>query len=113
MSTDTDSDQLVSDLTNHTYNAVAHILRHMARLYLEKLNDTLLVNDALVHVMSQMVGEMIACYPENEQEELQDRVFEFIKLSKTAMTAELAEASFKKVHSDKNDLATMKPRGNC
>lgn len=121
MSQTPDRDELVTELTDRAYTAVAYILRQLAQSYLTKIGDTLVVNDTLLRTMSQMVGEMIACYPEEEQESIYEAVTKTVTYSQEMMALELADLEKDSEDSDDEepaseegfDLARMTPRGNC
>lgn len=120
MSDTPDNTALVQELEDRAYTAIAYIIRQLATSYVEKIGDTLTVNDTMLRTMSQMVGEMIACYPADEQEDTHGRVEKTIQYSLDMMALELAERSVetetnvKEIKpAGKYDLATMKPQGNC
>lgn len=126
MSDNLDNDALAAELEERAYTAIAYILRSLAHAYAAKTGDTLLVNDTLLRTISQMTGEMIACYPDEEQEAAYDAVTETITYSQDMMSLELAEREKATETSDEEpvtdpaarlaagyDLANMKPQGNC
>lgn len=120
MSDNTDKDVLASELEDRAYTAIAYIIRKLATSYVEKIGDTLTVNDTMLKTMSIMIGEMIACYPENEREDTHGRVTKTIELALEHMALELdvgglpEPASEPVITSDGTyDLAKMKPQGNC
>lgn len=120
MSDNTDTDVLASELEDRAYTAIAYIIRKLATSYVEKIGDTLTVNDSLLKTMSAMVGEMIACYPENEREDTHGRVTKTIELALEHMALELdasgpSEPTSEPVVTNDGtyDLAKMKPQGNC
>ena len=123
MSQNTDHDELVTELADRAYTAVAYILKQLAQSYLAKINDTLVVNDTLLKTMSQMVGEMIARYPEEEQESVYDAAIKTVTYSQEMMVLELAALEREEENADEEeqepakvegfDLARMIPRGSC
>jgi hypothetical protein len=113
-----DLEVLKEELSNKTYAAVAQILRLYATSYVGRFNNTLELNNTLLRVMAQMVGEMIACYPEDEREDVSMWVIDEMSDAEAVMAASLdarrAEAKEPEAKADdKYDLARMKPQGRC
>lgn len=111
MSDITENTDLANELSDHTYTAVTYLLRQLGERYFIKIGDTLTVNNALIQIMARMVGEMIACYPENEREETFNEVMKSIVYSQDMMVLTLSEQETDS--SDDNDLSRMTPKGNC
>lgn len=113
-----DLEVLKEELSNKTYTAVAQILRLYATTYVGRFGNTLELNNTLLRVMAQMVGEMVACYPEDEREDVSMWVIDEMSDAEAVMAASLdarrAEAKEPEAKADdKYDLAKMKPLGNC
>lgn len=117
MSDTPDIEVLTSELEDRVYTSVAYILQSLAKTYLEKIGDTLIVNDALLNTVAGIVGEMIGCYPEDEQLAVYEAVSCTIDYAQANMMAELAELDNSKEGTPEAaqgyDLAKMKPQGNC
>lgn len=109
----TETETIISEVEDEAYKAVAYILRALAVKYLPQVNDTLALNNALLGTMATIVGEMIACYPEEEQDPVGDEVVERIYYAQEMMNLEMAEEVAADEEPSKWDLASMKTQGNC
>jgi hypothetical protein len=115
MSSSPETDDLVAELQDRTYTTIAYIIRNLAQSYNAKINDALAVNNAILNTVSQMVGEMIACYPENEREEVSRNTIEHMNYAQDMMVLELDPKTTppSTATEDTLDLANMTPKGNC
>ena len=118
MSEDTPEDlaKLKDELSNKVYTSIAHLLKIYAGTYVERFNDTLELNNTMVYTVAQMLGEMIACYPEDEQEDVVKWVIDAMASAQNKTSAQLnhgVEPEPAKLASGEYDLANMTPRGNC
>ena len=109
MSDTPDTSGLTRELEDRAYTAMVYLISQLSERYLEKIGDVLTVNDSLMKVVAIVAGEMIACYPEEEREDITGRVARTIDQSRDLLEAEQEQTPV----TSESDLAKMTPQGRC
>jgi hypothetical protein len=113
MSSSPENDDLVAEMQDRAYTTIAYVIRNLAQSYNAKVNDPLIINNALLNTVAQMVGEMIACYPANEREEVSLSTVKHMNYAQDMMVLELDQKNNPPSGEEALDLSSMTPKGNC
>jgi hypothetical protein len=105
----TESSTQVDEVKEKAFRAITEVLTTLSGEYKDRI-EILDLNNALLNSMVTIVGEMIACYPEDEQESVQDWVVGQMFYAQDVMSNVL---SLEEDGADDLSLTVLEPRGSC
>lgn len=112
-------DEVKAELKTTGYNSIAKILKYLASYYGGYFPDDYMMNREFLKILTGLVGEMLAHFPEDQIDEVTDEAYKNIAYNQDMTESELATIAARTVAPSevqeikKYDLTKMKPQGNC